>query len=235
VKLVGKGLSGPTSFHLLPRKTDIYTAFYNPIFSTSGDFERGYVFFSSSQYGEFCYELHLRCEDIKPFILNRMESELGFASVQVLSIENPLDFTLKLETWSSNPTVFSVFPMTPLLSRGLKEENSKQEEDVGLNEVDELDGLSHSESVNRYDDINKYYGVSKKMNNENNSGSGVSLKTIPSSNVIMQTMIKSLVPSKIPVAPLSHIDAVVRYTPSTVNKEEEAELRLISERAGSLL
>jgi hypothetical protein len=146
-------LISPSIFHIEQNHTNIYTAIYTPICPTtittantntdavvqngnksidvggSGGakpYECGYVFFSSMVFGEFCYKLDLTCEESAPVTLRQMEGMLGDASLELVQVENTLKKAFKLNAWSSNPTVFMIFPLSPVLQRMLREKEGKE-------------------------------------------------------------------------------------------------------------
>jgi hypothetical protein len=197
------GLTGPSSFYLSPQRSDVYKAIYNPITPTplNKEYDLGYVFFSSYTLGEFCYELHLYCEELPEVELNLMKAELGLFSLQIITIDNTLPYSVSLEIQSSNPGAFIALPMFPLLRKILDEQE-----------------LESSKS---------------KIPTASNGGSGNSVNDKKSSLTYkFQSVVRKNDVAHVKVLGESVGEAIVRYTPTTIDKEEEAEIKLYCKNGG---
>jgi hypothetical protein len=118
VKIHGTHLTGPSTFCIDKNVTSDCSFTYSPVIPTK-EFDHGYVIFSSYALGEFYYELHLTCEDLPPVVLPSMVSWLGRSAFQVVEVKNPLSYSVKLEAWSSNPSSFTISPVTPPIAQAL--------------------------------------------------------------------------------------------------------------------
>ncbi|XP_069034828.1 cilia- and flagella-associated protein 47-like isoform X2 [Lepisosteus oculatus] len=114
VCLLGDDLSGERHLVVSPEESILYQAKFAP--AVTGR-KTASVIFQSDAVGEFWYELELIADRPLPTTLPECRCELGKWTREFISLVNPTDETLELETFNSNTRNFSVEidPKRPLI------------------------------------------------------------------------------------------------------------------------
>jgi len=109
VVLQGEGLIGASSFVLGASETASYELFYTPLISQS---HSGAVVFLNDRVGEFWYRLQLHAQRAEPTRLEPLRCAVGARTGVFVTVENPLDHEITLDSFRTNRENFLVEPAT---------------------------------------------------------------------------------------------------------------------------
>ena len=106
IHIHGDGLYGENEFKMEPNSSSVYLLHYSPVIAGQSN---GSIFFNNDKIGEFWYQLNLDAKPAKSVQLQDMVCSVGNKTAQTISIENPLNDKIMIETiLISNKINFSI-------------------------------------------------------------------------------------------------------------------------------